>query len=311
MSGSIDRRGFIQTAAAVGSLGPAGALSAAEKSAAQPLYKISLAQWSLHRRLFGRQEPKLDNLEFPATARKLGIDAVEWVNQFFMDKATDTKYLNEMVRRTDGEGVKNLLIMCDREGRLGDPNKKKRLQAVENHKKWLEAARHLGCHSIRVNAASAGGYKEQQKLAADGLYRLAHMAAPYKLNVLVENHGGLSSNGEWLAGVMKRVNHPRCGTLPDFGNFVINRETGESYDRYKGVRELMPFAKAVSAKSHAFDDEGNDTATDFHKMMKIVLDHGYHGYVGIEWEGGQYGDEAKGIVMTRTLLERVRADLAG
>ncbi len=270
-------------------------------SCSQPsVFKISLAQWSLHKTINGG---KMDNLDFATLTRQsYGIEAVEYVNQFFKDKAKDEKYLGEMKKRADDVGVKSLLIMCDGEGRLGDPDQAMRLEAVENHYKWVDAAKFLGCHSIRVNAASEGEYEEQQKLAADGLRKLSEYGDQNGLNVIVENHGGLSSSGEWLVGVMKLVDHPRCGTLPDFGNFRVSDE--EEYDRYKGVAELMPFAKAVSAKSNEFDEEGNDTRTDYFKMMKIVVDAGYHGYVGIEYEGSKLNED-EGIRATKKLLDRV------
>ena len=157
--------------------------------------------------------------------------------------------------------------------------------------------------AIRVNAGSSGSYEEQQKLASDGLRRLSEHAKEAGLNVIVENHGGLSSNGEWLASVIKAVELPNCGTLPDFGNFRVSDE--ENYDRYKGVTELMPYAKAVSAKSHDFDDQGNEKHTDYAKMMKIVLEAGYKGFVGIEYEGGEL-DEYAGIKATKKLLIKVR-----
>jgi sugar phosphate isomerase/epimerase len=198
--------------------------------------------------------------------------------------------------------VQNLLIMCDGLGKLGDPDAKARTQAIENHFPWAEAAKRLGCHSIRVNASSAGSFAEQQKLAADGLSRLAEYAGQFELNVIVENHGGLSSNGSWLAGVMRQVNLPNCGTLPDFGNF-------HDYDRYQGVEELLPFAKGVSAKSHDFDAAGNETKTDYMRMLKLVLAAGYHGHVGVEYEGKALS-ESEGIKATKALLERVRDELA-
>ncbi|NUO79609.1 TIM barrel protein [candidate division KSB1 bacterium] len=281
---------------------------AASTTAPAALFQISLAEWSHNKAIFGGQ---MNHLDFPMTAKKeYGITAVELVNQFFMDKAKDTAYLQDFKNRAESEGVKVLLIMCDREGNLGDPDAAKRTQAVENHYKWVEAAKFFGCHSIRVNAASEGSYEEQQKLAADGLARLTEYGAQNELNVIVENHGGLSSNGAWLSGVMRMVNHPRCGTLPDFGNFCVrfegaNWETpcAEMYDRYQGVQELMPFAKAVSAKSHEFDENGNEVQTDYTRMMKIVVEAGYHGYVGIEYEGDKLS-EADGIRATKALLEK-------
>ncbi|MBU6276960.1 MAG: sugar phosphate isomerase/epimerase [Planctomycetes bacterium] len=266
----------------------------------QPLFKISLAEWSLHKTLFSG---KLDNLDFPRTAKEdYGIDGVEYVNQFFKDKAKDTAYLGELAKRSADAGVTNVLIMCDGLGDLGNPDAAARTKAVENHFPWVEAAKRLGCHSIRVNAASKGSFEEQQKLAADGLGRLADYAAQMGMNVIVENHGGLSSNGEWLAGVMKMVAKPNCGTLPDFGNFY-------DYDRYRGVEELMPFAKGVSAKSHEFDAAGNEVRTDYQKMLRLVMAAGYHGWIGVEYEGSAL-PEPEGIRATKKLLEKVRAEMA-
>ena len=279
-------------------------------------FEISLAQWSLHRSLY---EGELDHLDFAKISKEnFGIDAIEYVNSFFFEKAEDKSYLREMKNRADDYGVKSLLIMCDNEGSLGDPNNQKRQKAVENHYKWHEAAKYLGCHSIRVNAylteslhglevgdyTKTGSYENQVSLAADGLRKLTEFGANLGINTIVENHGGLSSDGAWLASVMKAVDHPMCGTLPDFGNFRI--EGDRWYDRYKGVKELMPFAKAVSAKSHDFDSNGNETRTDFFRMMDIVLDAGYSGYVGIEYEGSEM-DEMSGIKATKDLLDRVKS----
>ena len=297
------RRKFITSLSA--SLAASSLLSNADHHKKNQLFEISIAEWSLHKSLFGK---KISNLDFPVVAKKeFKISAVEYVNQFFKDKATDKNYLNELKKICDNEGVKSLLIMCDGEGKLGDPDKNKRISSVNNHKRWIEAAKHLGCHSIRVNASSSGSYDDQQKLAADGLSRLSEFASTHGLNVIVENHGGLSSNGQWLSGVMKSVNMKNCRTLPDFGNFRIGG--GKTYDRYKGVKELMPFAKAVSAKSHDFDDNGNEIHTDYHKMMKIVIDAGYRGYVGVEYEGSKLS-EYDGIKATKKLLESVREKLS-
>ncbi|MGE0551927.1 MAG: sugar phosphate isomerase/epimerase family protein [Gemmatimonadales bacterium] len=258
-------------------------------------YQISLAQWSFHRTL---RSGAIDHLDFARVARRdFGVGAIEYVNTFFKDRATDAAYLREMNRRADGEGVYQHLIMCDGEGRLGDPDPAARARAVENHQRWLDAAKTLRCATIRVNAASEGSAEEQQRLAADGLRRLTELAEPLELNVIVENHGGLSSHGDWLAGVMRRVDHPRCGTLPDFGNFY-------EYDRYRGVAEMMPFAKALSSKSHDFDGYGNETHTDYVRMMEIVQSAGYRGWIGIEYEGSGLG-ERDGVAATLRLLRRV------
>jgi sugar phosphate isomerase/epimerase len=301
MTKDLSRRDFlIRASAAAAAAALSGRAPAAQsKTPAAPAFKISLAQWSLHREL---RAGTLDNLDFARVAKKdFGIEAIEYVNSFFKDRAKDAAYLADMNRRAKDLGVYQHLIMCDGEGRLGDPDAAKRTQAVENHYKWVDAAKTLGCASIRVNAASDGSFEEQLALAADGLRRLTEFADPQGINVIVENHGGLSSRGDWLVGVMKRVNHPRCGTLPDFGNFY-------EYDRYQGVAELMPYAKAVSAKTHDFDEKGEETTKDYRRLMEIVTDAGFHSWVGIEYEGRRL-PEREGITATLRLLERVRAGM--
>ena len=302
---SIGRRDFIkQSVATIGAVAMTAGGGESSVAGAKQLFKISLAQWSLHRALFKKD---LDNLDFAKTAKlDFGIGAVEYVNQFFKDKAKDRAYLGEMLKRSRDLGVENRLIMCDGEGALGDPDEAKRLQAVENHYKWVEAAKFLGCKMIRVNAQSHGEYDEQMKLAADGLRKLTEFGAKAKIAVVFENHGGLSSNGQWLTGVIKMVNHPMCGTLPDFGNFLVSKD--EEYDRYQGVAEMMPFAKAVSAKSNDFDERGEEIHTDYHRMIKIVLDAGYNSFLGIEYEGDNMS-EPDGIRATKKLLERIHQEL--
>lgn len=269
-------------------------------------FKISLAEWSFHKAIFAKE---FDHLDFAAKTKSLGMDGIEYVNQFFKDKAEDTAYLNQMNTRASDNGVKQLLIMVDGEGGLGTLDKGERQEAIENHYKWVDAAKYLGCHSIRVNAYGQGTAEEVASAAVEGLAAVAEYGAKQNINVIVENHGGYSSDGSWLSGVMKQINMPNCGTLPDFGNFCTKRKKGswdceEEYDRYKGVEEMMPFAKAVSAKTHDFDSSGNEPNTDYMKMMKIVKDHGYTGFVGIEYEGKDLSEEA-GIIATRDLLKRV------
>jgi sugar phosphate isomerase/epimerase len=301
--GDIDRRGFLK--ASVGALAATSVRLPAAQGAPPALFAISLAQWSLHR---SHKKGVLAPLDFPKKARSFGIDAVEYVNTFWRGEDGRVRDVRELGKRCGTEGVKSLLVMCDGEGALGDPDRAARVQAVENHRKWLDAARTLGCHAIRVNAKSQGGFEEQQKLAADGLRRLCELADGDGLFVLVENHGGPSSDGKWLRGTLELVDHPRCGSLPDFGNFRVDEET--SYDRYQGVAELMPFARAVSAKSNDFDDAGEETGTDYLRMLRIVaLEHGYRGHVGIEYEGGRLSED-EGIMATKALLERVRERLA-
>jgi sugar phosphate isomerase/epimerase len=294
------RRNFLSRAAlgtaALPFLTPPSATAAAKT---KPLFQISLAQWTLVKEL---KAGRIDNLEFAEVASRHQIMALEYVNQFFMDKAENRPYLKQMKQRASDAGVKSLLIMCDREGRIGDPDAAKRKQTVENHRKWISAAKFLGCHSIRVNAGSSGTWDEQRDLAADGLAQLTVHGADVGINVIVENHGGLSSNGKWLASVIRQVNHPRCGTLPDFGNFKI--ANGDTYDCYLGVKELMPWAKGVSVKDHAWDDQGNAIKVDFVKMIEIVLKTGFRGYCGIEFGG------YAGLNDSRKALENARRALA-
>lgn len=296
------RRLFLkQSAVTGGTLFLPQLTSADHHKKSKPLFDLSLAEWSLHRTL---RSKKMTNLDFPrVTKEKFGITAVEYVNQFFKDKAADQKYLTELKTRCDDLGVSSLLIMIDGEGHLGEAEESRRQKVIDNHKKWVEAAKFLGCHSIRVNAHGIG--KSDEEKAANttkGLRKLSEFGQTHGINVIVENHGGLSSNGKWLSKVLKDVGLPNCGSLPDFGNFG-------SYDRYVGIKELMPFAKGVSAKSHNFDAKGNETKTDYVKALQLVLDAGYRGHVGIEYEGRKISEE-EGILATKKLLLAVRDQLA-
>ncbi len=302
------RREFLTVAAGVGALAAFGCKAQSDArapAAKKPVFTLSIAEWSFHRAL---QAGQMTNLDFPVIVRRdYDIDACEYVNSFFKDKARDEGYLKELTKRCDDNGVRSALIMCDGEGELAHEDTAERAKAVENHHRWVDAAAFLGCHSIRVNAAGGGDVGEKQKRAADSLVALANYGEAKRINVIVENHGGSSSNGAWLAGVMKLANHPRVGTLPDFGNF--NLGDGKSYDRYLGVEEMMPFAKAVSAKSHEFDAKGEEIHTDYHRMLRIVVAAGYHGNLGIEYEGDTHS-EPDGVRLTKALLERVRVELA-
>ncbi len=263
--------------------------------AQEQVYKISLAEWSLNPGLFKKT---ITNMDFPRIAKETyGLDAVEYVSTFFKDKAEDTEYLTKLKNECEKYGVKSLLIMVDGEGNLADTSLAARTKAVENHYKWVKAAKFLGCHSIRVNAAGKGTMGQMQAAAIDGLGRLCTYAADYGINVIVENHGGNSSYGKWLVEIMKAVNKPNCGTLPDVGNFY-------EYDRYKGVTEMMPFAKGVSGKTHDFDENGNETQIDYVKMMKIIHDSGYKGYIDVEYEGSKLSED-EGIKASIALLRKV------
>lgn len=301
----MDRRSFLKIGLGTltsSMIAPSISFARTSSGSAEPPFRISLAQWSLNKGFFGRGAPKLDPLDFAKIAHGLGIEGLEYVNQFFKDKARDFKYMSALKQRASDHGCRSLLIMCDGEGNLGDPDTRKRNQAVENHVQWLEAAKTLGCHSIRVNAHSEGSFETQKNLIIDGLGRLCEKARPLGLNVIVENHGGLSSDPDWLVGVMKGVDLPNVGTLPDFGNF------GQQ-DPYRGVELLMPYAKGVSAKA-SFNPDGTCRTVDYPQMMRIVRDGGWNGYVGIE-SGASHGfSEMDAIKLTKTLLEQAQTDWA-
>jgi sugar phosphate isomerase/epimerase len=316
MDTETTRRLFLRNlglAAAGATIVPAWLASCTSKTenSSGMFFKISLAEWSLHKALFAHE---FTNLDFPMIAKRdYGIDAVEYVTVFFKDKAQDQAYLADLKQRCDDHGVTSLLIMCDGEGYLGDLDEARRNEAVDNHKKWVEAAKFLGCHSIRVNAFGVGEREAVAAAATDGLRSLSTFAKDFNINVIVENHGSYSSDGQWLSSVIKNTGMGNCGTLPDFGNFCIERAEGsgdciKSYDRYKGVEEMMPFAKGVSAKSYDFDEQGNCIETDYVKMLSIVKDSGYTGHIGIEYEGGKLS-EPDGIKATKALLERIGASI--
>ena len=267
------------------------------KTKPEDLFSISLAQWSNHRSL---KAGKMTTMEWPKYAKDThNIYGLEYVNQFFKDKAQNKEYLKELRQRVNDLGMKNILVMIDGEGPIGADSEQKRQKTLDQHKKWVEAAQFLGCHSIRVNAHSNGKDDETKtQNCIKGLSKLATFAKDYHINIIVENHGGLSSNGKWMSQVLTRVGLDNCGSLPDFGNF-------HNYDRYQGMEELMPFAKGVSAKSRHFDKNGEETNTDFKKMLQIMLKHKYHGFVGIEYEGKKLSED-QGIQATKKLLEKSR-----
>ncbi|SFU68998.1 Sugar phosphate isomerase/epimerase [Pustulibacterium marinum] len=288
--------------------------NADEEKPKEPFFKLSLAQWSIHRMIM---EQGMNPLDFAEKAHNWGFEGLEYVNHLYakeLEKNTNSmmaldNLVKELLKRSDANNMNNLIIMVDGEGDLASNNKKDRNTGVENHHKWVDAAAALGCHSIRVNLFGAEDREEWKNNSIDALSKLSEYAKGHKINVLVENHGYLSSDAQLLTDVMKGVNMDNCGTLPDFGNFCLKRENNErwgapcveEYDRYKGVKELMPFAKAVSAKTYDFDDAGNETIMDYTQLLQIVKDHGYNGYIGVEYEGDRLSEE-EGLIATKNLL---------
>jgi L-ribulose-5-phosphate 3-epimerase len=286
-----------------------------ETPAQTPTLNISLAQWSIHRAIEnGAWHPE----DFAAIAKNdFGINAIEYVNSFYKDHATDTAYWKTMKVKADSLGVKSLLIMVDNEGDLGNPKEEERSIAVTNHHKWVDAAKILGCHSIRVNAFGDGTKEEVKAAMITSLQELGAYAGPKNINVLIENHGLFSADGKWVADVITKANLPNVGTLPDFGNWCIAAKWGstepskdckEEYDRYQGVGDMLPFAKGVSAKSYQFDEQGNEKIIDYTRMLQLVKDAGFNGYIGVEYEGDQLS-ESEGIKATKNLLEKTWQNL--
>lgn len=323
----MERKHFLTTSA----LAMASPLFGSKKNKEAPIpsnpdLKLSLSQWALHRAIFGNSKDNyqewqrllhsdpdqlwqgnLHPLDFPKKAKELGFDAVEYVNSLIFGHAKDKIFLNELKHRTDSEGIKNVLIMVDEEGFIGHPDSKERTKAIENHFKWMEASKHLGCPFMRINAFSMGPAEEQKKLAAEGLHRLAEKAKEFGLYILIENHGGMSSNADWLVETIKLANHELLGTVVDFDNFTFSEDfiwgDGDIYNRYIGVEKLIPFAKSVSAKTHAFDIQGFETTIDYTRMMQLVKNSGFSDYICVEYEGNRLTEE-EGILATKALIEK-------
>ena len=274
--------------------------------------KISLAQWSLHRAIKINQT--LSPFDFSLKAREMGFDAVEYVSSLYWNELKTKpikKVTKTLLKNSKDNGIKNLLIMVDGEGDLASNSKNKRQKSIDNHKKWIEMANDLGCHSIRVNLNGEKSKNKWIEYSSESLTQLCLISRKDKINIIVENHGGLSSNASYLAKVMKNVNLDNCGTLPDFGNFCIKKIDPENYfsqcineyDKYEGMTELMPYAKAVSAKSYDFDSNGEESTIDFKRIIEITKEFNYNGYYGIEYEGLNLG-ENEGISKTKKLIEK-------
>ncbi len=328
----MKRRDFIKnTAAATAGVGFASGLPAflLGDSRKELFFQIAISQFSFASEFWTKQ---LDPLDFASKSKELGIRGLDYCSMFYGGKAADTAYLNELKKRSVDAGSYNLRIMVDGEGVLGDLNETARLKAVDNHYKWMDAAAVLGCPMIRVNIEGEGKPEDVAKAAVDSLGRLIEYGKKQQIDVIVENHVGISCNGAWLANVMKELNSHHGGVLADFGNFCINRTKPETmdiagymktkcleeYDRYKGIEELMPYAKGVHAKTHLFDANGNDQETDFYRMFKIIKKSGFTGWVSIEYEGGlfkmynkdsRYLDDYPGVTATKALVEKAGSEV--
>lgn len=294
-------------------------------ASANPLFAFSLAQWSVHRMIASGE---LSPMDFAAKARSWGFTGLEYVNHLYAseiakygdDPKAIEKTMKEVLQRSKDQGMSNQIMMVDLQpeaGALASPDATLRNLNIESHLPWLDATALLGCHSMRVNLFGTTDEAQWKEAAVEGLGKLSELAAERGVNVIVENHGYLSSNAALLADVMKTLNLSNCGTLPDFGNFCLKREGGqlwqapcvEEYDMYKGVEELLPFAKGVSAKSYDFNENGEETKIDYQRMLQLVKNSGYRGFIGVEYEGERLSEE-QGILATKTLLEKTISSLS-
>ncbi|WP_345274981.1 sugar phosphate isomerase/epimerase family protein [Litoribaculum gwangyangense] len=279
------------------------------KMESNPFFKLSLAQWSLHRTF---NDKGVSPFKFAEMAKDMGFEGIEYVSQIYLDQIKELgfdKVIDSLKVMSDINSITNVLIMVDNEGDIANPDEEARNKAVENHMKWVNAAQKLGCHSIRVNTFGTNDYDVWKVTVVDGLKKLSEYATTKNINILCENHGWLSSDAPKLMEAIKEVNMSNCGTLPDFGNWCIKRKEGAQWgeceeefsDKYKGIQMMLTNAKAVSAKSYDFDDIGNETTLDYPRIISMVKDSGYESFIGVEYEGKRL-NEKDGILATKALL---------
>ena len=278
---------------------------------------------------------KFDLLGFPDLVKNTyGINGAEYWSIPFMGRENDKDFLNDLKRRSDDIGVDNLIILVDdidiktmQSGpSLASSNKNDRDTAIDYHKKWVDVAKNIGCHSIRINLRSEE--ENDQKIlenSSESISKLIEFSKQDNISIVIENHGGITGDADWLVSLMKNVDSKHLGTLPDFGtyNFCIKRgnlnfqslseNCEDQYDKYLGVKKLMPYAKGVSAKSHEFDKDGEELSTNYSRMIKIISESNYKGYITIEYEGamkGMFGGEGtylnphEGILATKKLINK-------
>lgn len=286
---------------------------------------LSLAQWSLHRRMIGERLPlaqraarmvrgklgmreplhgDLDPLDFPLMARReFGFDAIDYIGYFYTPHVRDRSYLRELKRRCDGEGVQSLTISCTTEGEIGigHPEANKRDAIAANHLRWMDMAAYLGCNAISVRVGSVGDAAEQLRLVADGLNAIADWANPHGLDVLVENHDGFSNDGAWLDELMRLADHRRIAMAPDWGNFGDDPAVRTAH-----LARVMPHARALTAKFFDFDEPGDEITMNVPALMRVVRDAGYRGPISVEYEGAQ-ASECDGIRLSTAMLTRLLA----
>ena len=304
MSSDPTRRDFVK-ATAMGAV----AVGLGGKTPAHPRrpkrdFKISIAAWSVHREVRSGKLKLIDACRF--LREEYDVDGFELVNTLL--EVPTAEYVRKFRAEAQRFHLAIPLIMCDGEGDFGSVDPDERRRAVRYHTKWMYVASDLGCHSIRVNwrGAPEGAEKDPALVLAftersiDAYAEMARIGGENGLNVIIENPGGISSPPEMLLGLIKAVNSPRFGTLPDWGGFP------DDVDRYDAVDKMMPYAKGVSAKCYDFGPDGRETKIDFERMVQICVDkHGYHSFLGIEFEGDRL-TERQGMRAAKDLLVKLR-----
>lgn len=304
-----NRRSFLQT----GVLASAALLSAPHAmSWPRPTEnKISLATWSIVR------SHRAGVWKLPDVARicreDFGIDGIEYVTGFF--DSVNYGYLQSLNRQAEEHGVENVLIMVDGEGPMVAEEKSERMQAAINHRKWVDIAGYLGCHAIRCNAFGGGPTYDEDpdsiQRAAESFSALVEYAREFEINIIIENHGGLSSDPRWLPDLCQAMDSNHFGLLPDYGNYNL-----DEVNVYEAIDQAMPYAKGVSVKA-GWQPDGSHPQYDVERLLGISLESGYSGYWGIEsglrrsrddaptTAEGIRDDDWKAVMLTKQAIENV------
>ncbi|GAB5561933.1 MAG: hypothetical protein SynsKO_35800 [Synoicihabitans sp.] len=322
----MERREFVKGLSAASAAVVAGNVLRAKPAvdAAKP-FTLSLSQWGFHRAIFGDARDNyqdfittlhrapddvlrgdMDPRDIVWRARELGVGVVDLVNILWFGHGQDGPWLADFKARARDAGVTFGVLMCDQLGRIAAKDSAERKRSISGHLDWMETAAELGCPFLRVNPYGDGSYLEQLKRGAETLHELADRSSDFGLEILVENHGHPGSNGAWLAMLIEQADHPRLGTYTDLDNFFMggwNHDPQRRYDRTQGLFDLAPYTKAISAKTHDFGPDGEETTIDYQACLKILLDAGFTGLVGAEYEGHRLS-EAEGSRLTVELLRR-------
>ena len=270
----ISRRSFIEKTMVMGAAGlvTPSALGSAVSSPTPRMIKddISLAQWALVDEV---KSGKWKTLDFPSVARKdFGLNGIEFVNTLF--EVPTEGYLRRLKKNAEDNNVTMVLIMVDDEGDGCSTTKEERKQFDINHRKWIDIAHFLGCTAIRTNCRGPKNISKDEALkhSVETYQMLLEYAAPAKISVLIENHGGVSNDADWMVSLIKEVNSLYFGSYPDW------RQPSADFDNIDYLVKMLPFAGGMSYRNQPTEEL---TA----KMINISKDGGYRGWYGIESSG--------------------------